>query len=115
MAETITTVFGINILALLWGIITIIFVLLAIIYYLLMKKVFPQFNAPTPEQLRFGVEGAQRLEHVHIFSQSLQIFQTQVNEFINKYNNDNRLKSKANALGYVVAAITSAIGFVLSL
>ncbi len=115
MLGIISTIYGINILALLWGIITIIFVLLAIAYYLFMKREFPHFRAPLLEDLRFGEEGAQRMNHVHIFNQPLQIFQEQVNRFIDEYNADNKSKSKANALGYVVAAITSAIGLVLAL
>ena len=80
-----------------------------------MKKEIKHFRAPTVEELRFGEEGAQQMEHVHIFNRPLQIFQEQVNSFVDEFNKDNKLNHKASACGYITAAITAAIALYFSL
>ena len=114
MAEVIG-VYEVNSLMTLWIILTAIFILLAIFHYTLMKKEIQHFRAPTVEELRFGEENAQRIGHVHIFNRPLQIFQDQVNDFVDALNRDNRLSHKASACGYIAAAITSAVSLYFTL
>ncbi len=113
MFEILTNL-GIKVLAIPLALLAIVFSLLAIIYFQQMKKKIHYFKAPTLEELKFGEEIAKKI-HESIWNKPLKEFERQVNTFVDEFNNSNRISSKANAWGYVGAAVVTIISLTILL
>jgi len=112
MIEIFTNL-GIKVLAIPLVLLAIAFILLAKIYFQQMKKKINYFNAPTLEEIRFGEDAKKMGES--IWNKPLKEFEKQVNKFVDEFNADNKISSRANAWGYVGAALACLISLTILL
>jgi hypothetical protein len=105
----------INITTILSVIFCMIFLLLTIIHLIMMNKKVNKFKAPTLEQVKYGEETAKKIGFIHPSNLPLKEFEKQVNNFIEDFNKDTRLKNKIGASGYFTAFLVSLLSLYLSL
>ena len=79
----------------------------------MMNNRIEHIKVPTTSEIRFG-EVAKDIPSF-IWDKPMELLQKQVNDFVDKLNNDNKRICMAAACGYLVAALTSGVSLLLTL
>ena len=96
-----------KIISIIWLIFTILFSYLSYYHYQQSKINYPEFKVTEIKGVKI-IAGGMSIE------QPLRDFAKDFNEYLNKQNKSNEKQNKFSATGYLIAAFTALLSFVLS-